>query len=67
MNAQKYYITLRNKTSETDPEDRFGDERNSVHTGQCAFSNASLSLLSPLSRNGLIYIPENLIQLGIED
>ncbi len=57
------YITLRNKTGETDPKNRFGDERNSIHTGQCAFSNVSLSLLSPLSRNGLVYIPENLIQL----
>jgi len=57
------YITLRNKAGEIDPENRFGDERNSIHTGQCAFSHVSLSLLSPLSRNGLVYIPENLIQL----
>ncbi|MCP4009965.1 MAG: alpha/beta hydrolase [Proteobacteria bacterium] len=57
------YITLRNKTGETEPKNRFGDERNSIHTGQCTFSHVSLSLLSPLSRNGLVYIPENLIQL----
>jgi hypothetical protein len=57
------YLTVRNVTGDPDPEDWFGDERDSMHAGQCAFSLSSLSLLSPLSRNGLIYIPENLKQL----
>jgi len=57
------YLTVRNVTGDPDPEDWFGDERDSMRAGQCTFSLASLSLLSPLSRNGLIYIPENLKQL----
>jgi len=57
------YITLRNKTDDPDPPARFGDERDSIHVGQCTFSQASLSLLRPLSRNGLVYIPENLLSL----
>ena len=57
------YLTVRNETGNLDPEDWYGDERDSMHAGQCTFSLASLSLLKPLSRNGWIYIPENLKQL----
>lgn len=57
------YLTTRNVTGDPDPEDWYGDERDSMHAGQCTFSLTSLSLLSRFSRNGLIYIPENLKQL----
>ena len=57
------YLTLRNVTGDPDPEDRYGDERNSLRAGQCVFSLASLSLLKPLSDNGLVFIPEHLNQL----
>lgn len=57
------YITLRNVTGETAADDVFGDERDSIHMGQCVLSQASLSLLEPLSGNGLVYIPENIIEL----
>ncbi len=58
-----FYLTLRNITGDPDPEDRFGDERDSLRAGQCTFSLASLRLLKPLSENGLVFIPEHLNQL----
>ena len=53
------YLTLRNVTGDVDPDEWYGDERDSMRAGQCAFSQKSLSLLQPLSRNGLVHIPQN--------
>ncbi len=53
------YLTLRNVTGDVDPDEWYGEARDSVHAGHCAFSQKSLSLLEPLSRNGLVHIPQN--------
>ena len=57
------YITLRNHTGNTKPDDKYGDERSTVRTGECELSYTPFGLLQSLSENGLVYIPENKIKL----
>lgn len=62
-----HFVTLRNLTGESEPEDRLGDERDRVRTGRCIVSHAPYGLLSMpevFSRNGFVYLPEN--RIGLE-
>ena len=62
-----HFVTQRNLTGESRPEDRLGDERDRVRTGRCIVSHAPYGLLSMpevFSRNGLVYLPEN--RIGLE-
>lgn len=57
------FITLRNKTGESAPEDMFGDDRDLIRTGQCELIHTPFSLPQSLTLNGLVYIPDKLIKL----
>ncbi len=57
------FITLRNRTGSEDPQDYFGDERNSVHTGFCNLRHTPNKMLKPFVEKVPFYVPENKIKL----
>lgn len=57
------FITLRNITGSEDPEDYFGDERSSMHTGFCNLNYTPRKMLKPFVEKVPFYVPENKINL----
>ena len=61
------FITLRNKTGDSDPDNFYGDERDEVHTGICKVSWTPIKALDTIARNSPLYIPSESLKLDAID
>jgi esterase/lipase superfamily enzyme len=58
------FITLRNKTGNSEVTNYFGDERSSARAGYCNVSRTELTSLQAIAKNAPFYIPDNIVVLN---
>jgi esterase/lipase superfamily enzyme len=57
------FVTLRNRTGESDPAEYYGDGRGALKAGWCDVDQTNLSVLTPLADAASFYIPDEILRL----
>lgn len=57
------FITVRDRTEESDPAEYFGDERGTMRAGYCNVLRTELTSLQSIADNAPFYIPDNIVSL----
>jgi len=55
------FITLRNKTGNSEAAEYFGDERGTIRAGHCLLDRTPLKALQPIAENVPFYIPDDVV------
>jgi esterase/lipase superfamily enzyme len=57
------YLTLRNRTGASEPDEYYGDERSTLKAGWCGIDQTKLSVLSPVAEAAPFHIPEEILRI----
>ena len=57
------YLTLRNRTGASEPDDFYGDERSTLKAGWCGIDQTRLSVLSTVAEAAPFHIPEEILRI----